>query len=147
MWLSLVTDFLRFALRRLTGWMVMLLALAAVGLVLLLYPVRPQPRESLVVEATAPDAHSVVRVMRHDNGMGFGLGEEWGVVLVDRESRWFGRKVETVAEFDSDRLDDRAVRVEWRDANHAVVTLPGGTRIISRGKPAAGLAVDLRTAP
>lgn len=105
----------------------------------------PNPVDRVLVEATSPDAHSVVRVMRHDNGLGFGLGEEWGVVLVDREGRWFGRTVETVAEFDCDRLDDRAVRVEWRDATHVVVTLPGGTRITSRGPPAAGLAVDLRT--
>lgn len=147
MWLSLVIDFLRFALGRLITWTLMLVGTAAVGLVLLWYPVRPQPREDLIAQATAPDGRAIVRVTRYDNGMGFGLGEEWGIVAVDRERWWSGRTVETVATFDCDRLDERAVRAEWRDATHAVVTLPTGTPVTSRTAPGGGLAVDVRIAP
>lgn len=144
-WGRSLADFLRFALGRLIGWTALLLVLAAVGLVLLWYPIRPQPRDRLLVEASAPDGRSIVSVSRYDNGMGLGLGEEWGIVRLDREGRWFGRTVETVAEFDCDRLDERAVRADRRDARHAVVTLPPGTSLSGRAPSGGGIEVDVRT--
>ncbi len=121
-----------------------LVVLAVVGLFVRVSA--PSPVDRLVVEAAAPDGRAVVRVMRHDNGLGFGLGAEWGVVHVDREDRWFGRKVETIAEFDCDRLEDRAVHAEWRDARHAVVRLPPGRHIRRLTAPAEGIEVEIVSA-
>lgn len=118
---------------------------ALVFLGLLVWIALPSPVDRLVVEATAPDGGAIIRVARHDNGMGFGLGDEWGIVAVDQAGRWFGRTLETVAEFDCDRLDEGAVRAEWRDARHAVVTLPKGTRVWSRTAPSGGLEVEVRS--
>lgn len=121
-----------------------LVALAFIGL--LVWLSAPSPVDRLLTEATAPDGRTVVRVTRHDNGAGFGLGAEWGIVHVDRDGRWFGRESEAVAEFDCDRLDERAVRAEWRDARHAVVTLPPGTSISGRTPSNAGIEVEVRAA-
>ena len=106
-------------------------------------PASPPIRlEHEITAEISPDRAHVVDVLRRDNGVGFGLGAEFVVVRL-AETRPGATPIDLVV-FEPDNVDHLAIRLEWRDAAHAVVGITPSKAAAPEVRSAFGVTVEVR---
>lgn len=129
------------------GWLMLgaslgLIALA-VALMAVLFPSEAPrlPPDRIELLALSADGARRIVVLRRDNGLGFGLGDEFGVVRVE-ENRDGGEGADAIV---FDRVDLERVRmpIEWRDADHAVVRFIASAEVQPTTVTAHGVTVTI----
>lgn len=125
-----------------------LVVLAVVGLLVWLL-VEPFGRsfDRVDAESVSPDRGVILRVVHRDTGMGFGSGEEWGEIVLERPRRFFGPERKTLWQFGLTGRADTRARVAWRDPSHVVVTFSAETAVATTTVSALGITADIVREP
>ena len=103
-----------------------------------------RPFDIVLALVPSPTRAHDVEVVRQDNGAGFGLGEQRGILRLRGVAKHRPGPWQDVLIFDERDLDRMNLPPVWTDANHLVVTFAATAWTPSERKTVMGVEVDIR---